>query len=369
MIPVPPGVKVEHIDPPAVDLVWEDRVVLDVPVEVGIVGAAASGFVVKGAPRPSPLSSTRDGPKSQVMVLQHAPPTRSTSLACPPASTRGSSPSTRPRHAFRYDVPSVSASGRSYARGGRATVCAKVPVAVVGRASAKAQPSEVDVRLSCPPEVVRALRPSKWCRGCRLPRRPTTGRTRSPVQVSDRPVYRARDAADRHRSLVSTGGPLRGPVLRARLFDAPVAKRDDARHARGQSGVVSHDDDGRAPLLVDGEKQVVDLRAGRGIEVARRFVGEEELWLEDDGASQRHALLLAPGQLARDGAGCDREGPPPRAGLGPAARFRALDRPRTIPGIADVLERVELREAGGETETRIRQSGSAAPPGESPSSV
>jgi hypothetical protein len=34
----------------------------------------------------------------------------------------------------------------------------KVPVAILGRTSAKAQPAEVDVRLTCPPEVVRALR-------------------------------------------------------------------------------------------------------------------------------------------------------------------------------------------------------------------
>jgi len=72
MIPVPPGVKVEHIDPPVVDLVWEDRVVVDVPVEIGIVGAAASGFVVKSAPTAAPAFVHARGPKSQVMVLQHA---------------------------------------------------------------------------------------------------------------------------------------------------------------------------------------------------------------------------------------------------------------------------------------------------------
>jgi hypothetical protein len=31
----------------------------------------------------------------------------------------------------------------------------------LGHAGAKAQPAEVDVRLSCPPEVVRALRPEQ----------------------------------------------------------------------------------------------------------------------------------------------------------------------------------------------------------------
>src|SRR5579862_513147 len=53
-IPVPPGLRVEQIDPPAIDLAWEDRIVRDVPVEVGIVGAPAPGFVVKGAPSAEP---------------------------------------------------------------------------------------------------------------------------------------------------------------------------------------------------------------------------------------------------------------------------------------------------------------------------
>src|SRR5580698_41042 len=53
-LPVPPGLTVEQIDPPAIDLTWEDRIVRDIPVEVGIVGTPASGFVVKGTPTSDP---------------------------------------------------------------------------------------------------------------------------------------------------------------------------------------------------------------------------------------------------------------------------------------------------------------------------
>ena len=56
-----------------------------------------------------------------------------------------------------YDASSVSASvevGREVAE----RPFTKVTVAVVGHANAKAQPADVDVRLSCPPEIVRALR-------------------------------------------------------------------------------------------------------------------------------------------------------------------------------------------------------------------
>ncbi len=32
-IPVPPGLQIEQIDPPGIDLTWEDRITRDVPVE------------------------------------------------------------------------------------------------------------------------------------------------------------------------------------------------------------------------------------------------------------------------------------------------------------------------------------------------
>src|SRR5580704_16454474 len=72
MIPVPPGITVEQIDPPEVDLKWEDRIVRDVPIEVGVVGSPAPGFVVKVAPVSDPKAVRAQGPKSQVLVLQRA---------------------------------------------------------------------------------------------------------------------------------------------------------------------------------------------------------------------------------------------------------------------------------------------------------
>src|ERR1700730_17074550 len=72
MIPLPPGLKVEQIDPPELDLVWEDLIVRDVPVEVGVVGTPARGFVVKGAPQSEPRVVRARGPKSEVLVVQRA---------------------------------------------------------------------------------------------------------------------------------------------------------------------------------------------------------------------------------------------------------------------------------------------------------
>src|SRR5580704_3135118 len=72
MIPVPPGITVQQIDPPELDLKWEDRIIRDVPVEVGVVGSPAGGFVVKMAPAAEPKTVRAQGPKSQVLVLQRA---------------------------------------------------------------------------------------------------------------------------------------------------------------------------------------------------------------------------------------------------------------------------------------------------------
>jgi YbbR domain-containing protein len=157
MVPVPPGLKVEQIDPPAIDLTWEDRISRDVPVEVGIVGSPAPGYVVKSAPSAEPGRVRARGPKSQVMVVQHARAdafdvngltngkyTRQLAVDRPPARVI-------------YDVSSVSATieiGRELAE----RPFTRVPIAILGRLNAKAQPADVDVRLTCPPEIVRALR-------------------------------------------------------------------------------------------------------------------------------------------------------------------------------------------------------------------
>ena len=64
-------------------------------------------------------------------------------------------------------------------------------------------------------------------------------------------------------------------------------------------GVVRDDEQRRAALAVELEEQLVDRLAGRAIEVAGRLVGEQQRRLEHHRARERHALLLAAGQLAR----------------------------------------------------------------------
>jgi hypothetical protein len=182
-INVPPGLQVEQIDPPAIDLQWEDLIVRDIPVEVGIVGTPAGGFMVKSAPTADPPTVRARGPKSQIMLIQRARAdafdvtgltdgkyTRQLAIEHPPGPVR-------------YDVPSVTATvdvGREVAE----RPFSRVPVAVIGKQTTKAQPSEVDVRLSCPVEVVRALRPEQIVPRVQISSSAEHGSDALPVELS-----------------------------------------------------------------------------------------------------------------------------------------------------------------------------------------
>jgi len=162
MVHVPPSVRVEQIDPPTIDLAWEDQVVRDVPIQVSVVGTPAPGFVVKGVPLADPPTVRVRGPKSEVLVLQH--------VRADPFDVSGLTEGNFPRH-LAIDRPTgrvlpdlATQSVLVTAEITREVVerpFVKVPVAVVGQAKGKGQPNEVDVRLVCPPEILRALRPEQ----------------------------------------------------------------------------------------------------------------------------------------------------------------------------------------------------------------
>ncbi|MGA3119314.1 MAG: CdaR family protein [Polyangiaceae bacterium] len=183
MIPVPPGLKIEQIDPPAIDLRWEDRIVRDVPVEVGIIGTPAAGFVVKGPPSADPSVVRTRGPTSEVMVLQRA---RSdafdvTGLTAGKYARRLALD--RPPGRVSYEIPSISANVE-VAREVLERPFARVAVALVGRSGAKALPPLVDVRLVCPPEIVRALRPEEIVPRVQVENAPDHGSAVLPVQLT-----------------------------------------------------------------------------------------------------------------------------------------------------------------------------------------
>jgi YbbR domain-containing protein len=157
LVHVPAGVRVEQVDPPSLDLVWDDLVTRDVPVQVTVAGTPALGYVVKGVPVAEPQSVRVKGPKTEVQLLQHARADAFDVSGLTEGSYKRSLAIDKPSGALSYDVGSVSVildiqrelAERSFP---------KLAVAVVGAPKARTQPTDVDVRLLCPPDVVHALR-------------------------------------------------------------------------------------------------------------------------------------------------------------------------------------------------------------------
>jgi hypothetical protein len=192
MVHVPPSVRVEQLDPPAIDLVWEDQVVRDVPIQVSVVGSPAPGFVVKGVPVAEPQAVRVHGPKSEVLVLQH--------MRADPFDVSGLTEGSYSRH-LAIDRPGGRVSPDLASQSVLVTAeitrevverpYAKMPVAVLGQAKGKSQPGEVDVRLVCPPEILRPLRPEQV-----VPK--VTVRSSAPSGSESLPVEVAVDGCESH---------------------------------------------------------------------------------------------------------------------------------------------------------------------------
>jgi YbbR domain-containing protein len=160
-IHVPPGVRAEQVEPPAITLRWEDEVIREIPVHSAITGQPAPGFVVKGAPKVEPATVRALGPRSVVDVVQFA---RAEAFDVSGIAKEGSYdralPLDRPPARVQYESPTVTVRveigheelHRDFA---------KVPVQVVGVPRGTVVPAEVTVRVEGPPEIVRSLAPEQ----------------------------------------------------------------------------------------------------------------------------------------------------------------------------------------------------------------
>jgi hypothetical protein len=163
MVHLPPSARVESFDPSQIELVWEDVITRDVPIQVSVLGAPAPGFMIKGAPVAEPAVVRAHGPKSEVLNLQYA---RAAAFEVN-GLTEGSYPRQllidAPPARVTYDTNSVTVTAE-VTREVVERPFIKLPVVVIGQGNtktAKTLPAEVDVRLVCPPEILRALRPEQ----------------------------------------------------------------------------------------------------------------------------------------------------------------------------------------------------------------
>lgn len=185
MVRFPDGVRVEveQFEPPSIDLRWEQRVTRDVPVQVSVVGSPADGYVVKGPLVPEPKTVKVRGPQSDVMVLQHV---RTEAFDVRTIAAEGLYPRPlaieKPSPRLKVDPLSIIVTAE-VAREVAERVFQKLPVAVVGPAKGKTLPAEVDVRLVCPPDIVRSLRPEQIVPQVEVTSKDATGSVSLPVTV------------------------------------------------------------------------------------------------------------------------------------------------------------------------------------------
>jgi YbbR domain-containing protein len=155
---VPPGVHVEQIDPPSIELRWEDVVLREVPVQASITGQPSPGFVVKGVPRADPSSVRARGPRSVIDVVQYA---RAEAFDVTGLQKEGEYQRTvaidRPPSRVEFETQTATVKVE-IAREELQRLFVKIPVQLVGLARGAVTPAEVDVRVEGPPEIVRALR-------------------------------------------------------------------------------------------------------------------------------------------------------------------------------------------------------------------
>lgn len=184
MVRLPDGVnvEVEAFDPSFIDLKWEQRIVRDVPIQVSVVGTPADGFEVKGPLVAEPKFAKVRGPQSEVMVLQH--------VRADAFDVRGLSEGSYPRQlAIERPSPRLRIEPTSAIVTAEITrevserVFQKIPVVVVGPPKGKATPSEVDVRLVCPPDIVRSLRPEQIVAQVEVTSKEPSGSQSLPVTV------------------------------------------------------------------------------------------------------------------------------------------------------------------------------------------
>ncbi len=158
MFSLPPDIRITMIDPPSLELEWEEVIARQIPLQASIAGQAAEGYVVRGEPEVDPKQITARGPSSLVEVLQFARLAafdvsglsqgvhrRRLALDAPPARVRYLGP------------PAATVSVTIARRLSEASFPGR-PVELIGLAAGAVSPRQVNVTVVGPPEVVQALR-------------------------------------------------------------------------------------------------------------------------------------------------------------------------------------------------------------------
>jgi len=157
----PPETAITIIDPPSIDLEWEDVVTRQIPIQAAITGQPADGYIVKGEPDVDPTQLTVRGPVSVVEVMQFARLAAFDVSGLSEGVHRRRIAIDAPPVRARYIGPAAANVAVTIGRRVSEVKFENRPVEVVGVPGAGTVPRTVDVTVSGPPEIVRALRPEQ----------------------------------------------------------------------------------------------------------------------------------------------------------------------------------------------------------------
>lgn len=161
MFLLPPQLELVVVDPPSIELEWEEVITKQVPLQASITGQLPEGFMVAGEPKVEPEVITVRGPLSRVEVMQFA------RLA--PYNVSGLTTGKYPRRIGIDPPPArVEYLGRQAAtvilevkRRESEKVFSDLQVEIVGPPGAQVRPQTVDVTVIGPPDIVRNLKPTQ----------------------------------------------------------------------------------------------------------------------------------------------------------------------------------------------------------------
>ncbi|MBK7580222.1 MAG: YbbR-like domain-containing protein [Myxococcales bacterium] len=158
MFTLPPEVEIIIIDPPNIDLEWQDVVTRQVPLQASITGKAADGFILKGEPEVDPHEMTVRGPVGLVEVIQYVRLAAFDVSGLTEGAYRRPIAIDAPPNRVSYIGPRSATVTATIARRLSEARFPKRTIEVIGVPNAVVTPRQVDVTVIGPPEIVRALR-------------------------------------------------------------------------------------------------------------------------------------------------------------------------------------------------------------------
>jgi YbbR domain-containing protein len=157
MFAMPPGVKVNIIDPSSIQLDWQNIVERSVPIQASVTGPVAAGYVVQGV-KVDPTSILVMGPASTVEVMQFVRVAAFDVSGKTDGVYRHRLKLDPPGQLLSYLGPDSATVEVSIARQLVQRKFTKRNVVVLGPGRMKTEPAGVDVTVTGTPEVINGLR-------------------------------------------------------------------------------------------------------------------------------------------------------------------------------------------------------------------